>query len=47
MDTLSMVLSYMFWKLSWQWDVMQRLQAEIDKVMPNLRVVPDASILSK
>ena len=37
----------MFWELSRRRDIMQRLQAEIDEIMPDPRVIPDASVLNK
>ena len=37
----------MFWELSRRRDVMQCLQAEIDEIMPDPRVIPDASVLNK
>ena len=37
----------MFWELSRRRDVLARLQAEIDDVMPDPRVVPDASVLNR
>ncbi|EKM60141.1 uncharacterized protein PHACADRAFT_206323 [Phanerochaete carnosa HHB-10118-sp] len=46
-DTSSTSLSYMFWELSRRRDVMQRLQAEIDEIMPDPRVIPDASVFNK
>ncbi|KAH9931775.1 cytochrome P450 [Amylocystis lapponica] len=45
-DTSSTTLSYVFWELSRRPDVMSRVQAELDEIMPDRRVIPDASILS-
>ncbi|KAJ7463614.1 cytochrome P450 [Mycena latifolia] len=44
-ETTSTTLSYFFWKLSCRSDVMQKLQKEIDNVMPDPRVIPDLSVL--
>nr|BAL05175.1 cytochrome P450 [Phanerodontia chrysosporium] len=46
-DTSSTSLSYMFWELSRRRDVMQRFQAEIDEIMPDPRVIPDATVLNR
>ncbi|KIP03779.1 hypothetical protein PHLGIDRAFT_77016 [Phlebiopsis gigantea 11061_1 CR5-6] len=46
-DTSSTTLSYMFWELSRRRDIAQRLQAEIDEVMPDRGVVPDAAVLGR
>ncbi|KAJ7460229.1 cytochrome P450, partial [Mycena latifolia] len=42
--TTSTTLSHFFWKLSCRSDVMQKLQKEIDNVMPDPRVIPDLSV---
>ncbi|GJE87236.1 cytochrome P450 [Phanerochaete sordida] len=46
-DSSSTTLSYMFWELSRRRDVMHRLQAELDEIMPDARVIPDATVLNK
>lgn len=37
----------MFWELSRRRDIMQRLQAELEEIMPDARVIPDANVLHK
>ncbi|KAJ7463629.1 cytochrome P450 [Mycena latifolia] len=44
-ETTSTTLSYFLWQLSCSSDVMQRLQTEIDNIMPDPRVIPDLSVL--
>ena len=46
-DTSSTTLAYMFWELSRRRDVLARLQAELDDVMPDPCVVPDAATLGR
>lgn len=37
----------MFWELSRRRDIAQRLRAEIDEVMPDRGLVPDANVLNQ
>lgn len=37
----------MFWELSRRRDIMVRLQTELDDAMPDRKVIPDASVLSR
>lgn len=46
-DTSSTTLAYMFWTLSRRPEIMKKLQAEIDDVMPDSRSIPDISVLFK
>ncbi|KZT06455.1 cytochrome P450 [Laetiporus sulphureus 93-53] len=46
-DTASTTFSYLFWELSRRSDVMKRLQSELDEAMPDRRVIPDCSLLTK
>ncbi|OBZ70133.1 hypothetical protein A0H81_09811 [Grifola frondosa] len=46
-DTTSTTLSYLFWELSRRRDIMRKIQAELDEVMSDRRVVPDVSTLCK
>ncbi|KAF9237757.1 cytochrome P450 [Melanogaster broomeanus] len=46
-DTTSNSLSYFFWELSRRQDIMRRLQAELDKAVPDRHVIPDIVILQK
>jgi hypothetical protein len=46
-DTLSTSLSYFFWELSRQPDIMKKLQAELDEAMVDPRVIPDISVLQR
>lgn len=44
-DTTSTTLAYLFWELSRRPEIMQKLRAEVDEVMPDNRSVPDISAL--
>jgi hypothetical protein len=44
-DTTSTTLSYLCWELSRRPDILGKLQAELDTVMPDCRTFPDISIL--
>ncbi|TFY68558.1 hypothetical protein EVJ58_g933 [Rhodofomes roseus] len=46
-DTSSTTLSYLLWELSRRTDIARRLQAELDEVMPDRAVIPDAVTLTK
>lgn len=47
MDTTSTTVSYLLWELSRRPDIVAKLQAEIDEVMPERRAIPDLNILSR
>ncbi|KAF7322331.1 Cytochrome P450 [Mycena chlorophos] len=44
-ETSSNLLSYFFWFLAWNPEVMKKLQAEVDAAMPNKREIPELSVL--
>ena len=44
-DTTSTTMSYLLWELSRRPDILAKLQAEVDEVMPDQKVIPDLSIL--
>jgi cytochrome P450 len=44
-DTTSITVYYMLWELSRRPDVSNKLQAELDGVMPDAHTIPDISIL--
>ncbi|KAJ8517764.1 hypothetical protein ONZ45_g5122 [Pleurotus djamor] len=44
-DTTSTSLSYFFWELSRRPDIVQKLRAELDEVMPDSKRIPDISVL--
>ncbi|KAI0782532.1 cytochrome P450 [Abortiporus biennis] len=46
-DTTSTSLSYFLLELSRRPDIMAKLQAELDDAMPDRRVIPDISVLSR
>ncbi|PBK94016.1 cytochrome P450 [Armillaria gallica] len=44
-DTTSTTLSYFLWELSRRPDIVKKLQAELDEIMPNARTIPDMAVL--
>ncbi|KAI0941150.1 hypothetical protein AcV7_002792 [Taiwanofungus camphoratus] len=46
-DTAATTLSYLSWELSRRLDIVSRLRAELDGLMPDRRMIPDVSILFK
>ncbi|KAK7676146.1 hypothetical protein QCA50_020897 [Cerrena zonata] len=46
-DTSSTLLSYLFWELSRRSDIMIKLQAELDEVMTDSKIIPDISVLNE
>ena len=46
-DTTSISLSFCFWELSQRTDIMTKLQAELDEVMLDPRIIPDISVFQK
>jgi cytochrome P450 len=46
-DTSSTSLSYFLWELSRRSDIMKKLQAEIDDVMPDSQTIPDIAVLQR
>ena len=46
-DTTSTSITYLFWELSRRPDIMKKLQAELDEVMTDSKVLPDISVLQE
>jgi cytochrome P450 len=46
-DTTSIALTFCFWELSQRTDILKKLQAELDEVMIDPRVIPNISVLQK
>ena len=46
-DTSSTTITYILWELSKRPDILKRLQAELDEIMPDSRAIPDIAILQE
>ena len=46
-DTTSITITFLFWELSRRPDIMKKLQAELDEVISDSKVLPDINILQQ
>ena len=46
-DTTSTTITYLFWEISRRPDIMKKLQAELDEVMTDPKVLPDITVLQQ